>query len=306
LKQIAAQTQQMNTIDRPIGTGTRIATMLMDHFIMAGIATIFCLPAMVQSFAGLFTVSHEAAEISLFTGPARYIALLGFALYFCKDSFNGRSLAKRILGLQVVDNKTGQPATALQCLLRNLFCILWIVEFFVAVSDTASRIGDRVAGTRLVRYAPWEAQPGTNPGSLLTPLAISYLVMLSVTQLLPSFPSFAGAAYVKTSYNKAESVALQSAITKGMGQDATPDVRVYDSVKNEKLKYVSVIVTLHKNYLQDDDSYDWLHARLCKLAYAYMPKEQFTGVVKYSYSAMGKFISRQQGIGADVMRKKHE
>ena len=45
----------------------------------------------------------------LLGGQWVYLGVIGLALYFCKDSFHGRSPAKRILKLQVVDEVTGKP-----------------------------------------------------------------------------------------------------------------------------------------------------------------------------------------------------
>lgn len=56
-------------------------------------------------------------------GSWAYLGILGLALYFCKDIINGRSLAKRLLKLQVVDNTTGEVASPMQCFVRNLFVL---------------------------------------------------------------------------------------------------------------------------------------------------------------------------------------
>ena len=50
------------------------------------------------------------------SGVSGYLAMFGFALYFCKDIFNGRSIAKRILNFQVVDNYTGESGKPLEVL----------------------------------------------------------------------------------------------------------------------------------------------------------------------------------------------
>ena len=130
--------------NKQISVGTRIGTMLLDHVFMTMIAMVFFLPSMISGFSEAFNVSHERASPSLLEGTLKYIGMFGFALYFCKDVFNGRSIAKRILKLQVVDNSTGQVASPLQCLVRDLFCVLWPIEVIVAMANTSRRIGDRV------------------------------------------------------------------------------------------------------------------------------------------------------------------
>ncbi|GEP98890.1 hypothetical protein CCY01nite_51500 [Chitinophaga cymbidii] len=123
-----------------------------------------------------------------------YFSLLGFAIYFCKDSINGRSIAKRILKMQVVDNRTGRPASPLQCVVRNLFCILWPVEVLVTFGSPDRRIGDMVAGTRVDEFDPANvAQGKSSLKMLITGLLFAYGVILLITMVMalltPSLPA---------------------------------------------------------------------------------------------------------------------
>lgn len=170
--------------NKPISAGTRLAAMLLDHIFMTFIAMLFFLPGIIQGFSDAFTVSHTQTDINFMDGPMQYIGLFGFALYFCKDIINGRSIAKRLLKLQLVDNKTEQVATPLQCFVRNIFCILWPVEAIVALSNPGRRIGDKVAGTKLVHYQPGLEQPKINIGKIVLPIFISYALILLITQFI--------------------------------------------------------------------------------------------------------------------------
>src|SRR6185437_6853965 len=67
------------------------------------------------------------------------------------------SAAKRVLGFQVVNNRTGLPAGPLRCLVRNLTILLWPIEVVAAMINVNRRIGDHLAGTRLVVYDPKQA-----------------------------------------------------------------------------------------------------------------------------------------------------
>jgi uncharacterized RDD family membrane protein YckC len=109
----------------PVNAGIRLSTMLLDHIFMTLIAMIFYVPVMIANLATGFRLDHDQDDADFMSGPMVYVGLFGFALYFCKDMFNGRSISKRILKLQLVDNKTGEVASPLQCLVRNLFCIIW-------------------------------------------------------------------------------------------------------------------------------------------------------------------------------------
>ena len=73
----------MTIISKQISVGTRLGSMLLDHFFMTMIAMIFSLPGMISTFAGAFEVTHEQQSFDFFGGPFLYINLLGFALYFC-------------------------------------------------------------------------------------------------------------------------------------------------------------------------------------------------------------------------------
>lgn len=293
----------MTSLDnRPISVGTRIGAMLLDHVFMTIIAMVFFLPTMISGFSDAFKVSHEQTDFNFMEGPMKYIGLIGFALYFCKDIINGRSIAKRILKLQVVDNKTGQVASPLQCFVRDIFCVLWIIEVVVALTNTSRRIGDRVAGTRLVYYDPTLEQPKPNVGKLALPVIISYGLIALLMSVMPS-TTMAKTNYSETSYNATESKALEKVITDSLGLFLTPDIRVYDTVKNESLKYVSTILKLKENYIADDNSYNQLHSMTTNLIYSIMPKETFTGHIKYVYQSNRQFQSRATTIGTYIQPK---
>jgi uncharacterized RDD family membrane protein YckC len=122
----------------------RLTSMLADHFIMCMIATAFAIPFMISTFS---TSSFQnLTELTAST----YIELIGFALYFNKDCINGQSIAKRLLKLQIIDIKTENVASPLQCFVRNIFCILWPIEVIVTLVNPTRRIGDRVAGTKVI------------------------------------------------------------------------------------------------------------------------------------------------------------
>ena len=288
-----------STDNRQISVGTRLGAMLLDHFLMTMIAMVFFLPTMISSFSDAFKVTHEQTDFNFMEGPMFYLAMFGFALYFCKDIINGRSIAKRILKLQVVDNKTEQVATPLQCFIRDIFCILWPIEVIVAMTNTSRRLGDRVAGTKLVYYAPPLEQPKLNVGKTLLPVIISYGLIVLLMQLTPSV-TMAKTNYIETSYNQVESKKLEQILSDSLGEYLTADVRIYDTIKNQNLKYISTILKLKQNYIGDDDSYKELNEKTTDLIYSKFPKEIFTGEIKYVYQNGGQFKSIATTIGTYI------
>jgi uncharacterized RDD family membrane protein YckC len=290
----------------PISSGTRLGSMMLDHIFMLVIAVVFFLPVLIGSMSGIFDISHEQTNSFNFKGTSLYIGLIGFAFYFCKDSVNGRSLAKRITKLQLVDNVTGSIASPLQCLTRNIFCIIWPVEVIVALSNPNRRLGDLVAGTKLVWYDPENTvQSKTDYKKIVLPLMIAYLLLLLIIIPLQNIPSSSnGMKYVRTSYNQKESVAIeQMYVSDGLKQYLTVSAMVYDSVENSKLKYISVIYLFNKNYFDYPGKVNELELQTLQLLYTRYPENTFTGNVQYIYKEEGNMSNYNHQIGVKVKTK---
>ena len=285
-----------------ISVGTRLGEMLLDHFFMTMIAMVFFIPGMISGFSDAFKVSHEQTNPDFMGGTFGYIGMFGLALYFCKDIFNGRSIAKRILKLQVVDNTTGQVASPLKCFIRDIFCVLWPIEVIVAIINTNRRLGDRIAGTKLVNFDPSLEQPKINIGKTLLPIGISYGLILLLMQALPK-ATMSKTNYSETSYNQSESKELEKLLTDSLGQYLAADIKIYDTVKGESLKYISTILKLKENYIANDNSYRQLNELTTNLIYSKFPKEAFTGQLKYIYQASGQFQGRTTTIGTQIKSK---
>jgi uncharacterized RDD family membrane protein YckC len=284
---------------QPIRKGTRLGAMALDHIFMTIIMTIFMVPEIVVMFSNAFRVSHDPIDFHFMEGPYKYLAFAGICLYFCKDIFNGRSLAKRILKLQVVDQKTGLPANPMQCFIRNLFCIIWPVEAIVALADTSRRIGDRVAGTRLVFYQPSQQKQKLNAVKLLIPLILSYAMIGIIFQLVPDIKP-EKIIYSKASYNEVESKELQKMLSDSLGEYLTPDVRIYDTVNHGYFKYISAILILKKNYLANENDEDQLYEMTTRLIYSMHPKDLCTGQVKYYFKSGGNYQALFRDIGTYI------
>jgi uncharacterized RDD family membrane protein YckC len=279
---------------KQVSTGIRIVTMLLDHMIMCLVVSLFFLPFMISMFRGAFTISHSEPEV-YFSGTPMYIALFGLSLYYCKDIINGRSIAKRILKLQVIDNKTGKVATPLQCFVRNVFCIFWIIEVIVAMINTNRRIGDRVAGTKLVPFDPALSQPRPGFLKLFVPIILSFGIILGIHSLLPT--TSLKADYNKDSYNPGISKAVENIISEKLGDYLMPDVRVYDSTSNSNLKYVSAIIRFKENFFLDEPRFNAFKIDCRDMIYSVLSKDSFKGKLQFVYQADNKFQSRIITIG---------
>jgi len=132
---------QMNRAS--IGKSKRLASMLIDNTILS-----FLLVPPLSIF--LRTTDNQLNE-GIQNDKIIAIALF-MIVYMLKDSFRGRSAAKRILNLQIVDIKTGKSANIIQCFTRNLTTPLWMIEVIVAWINPERRIGDYLAGTRTTLF----------------------------------------------------------------------------------------------------------------------------------------------------------
>jgi uncharacterized RDD family membrane protein YckC len=80
--------------------------------------------------------------------PVAWVGAL--LLYMNKDFWRARSIAKRMLGLQVVDATTGLLATTTQCFIRNVTLLLWPVDALLILLCPTRKAGDYIAGTACV------------------------------------------------------------------------------------------------------------------------------------------------------------
>ena len=177
-----------------IPLGTRLGSMITDHFIMSIIMTVFLAPMLINNITTKTEIKTiNGSPMVETSSPFTYLVILGFTLYFCKDIFSGRSIAKRLLKLQIVSNSSNEIATPTQCVIRNFFCIIWPVEVIFILVNPARRLGDMVAGTKVI--------PFNNPGihkidivkiiiSILLAFGMTFLVFyvisLANTQRLPT------------------------------------------------------------------------------------------------------------------------
>ncbi|MBX7156410.1 MAG: RDD family protein [Candidatus Kapaibacterium sp.] len=167
----------MNTMH--VSIGLRIGTMVLDHFIMTFITVIFAIPFVAElSMNLLANKENSTPTIGFEIGIGMYIACLGYALYFCKDAINGRSPAKRILKLQVVNAGNGEVATPIRCLVRNLTCIIWPIEVIVALIRPERRLGDLIAGTRIENFDPDKHVTKVSIPQVLISIIISYALVV--------------------------------------------------------------------------------------------------------------------------------
>lgn len=276
--------------------GNRLVSMLLDHIIVTMAGMFVALPITFMNMGSMFTNSHEQPSLGIMSSSL-YAFLIVMVLYLCKDCIRGRSLAKRSIRLQVVDNTTGLAASPIKCTIRNLFCFIWPLEVFVTLFSPSRRIGDFVAGTKVVNHDPQQEQTVLNKQQIA--IAVLLSIGLSAAILIPlknffnklTTPDF---QYVESSYNEARSATIEQLYADSMGQYLSADVRLYDSINGSDLKYVSIVFNLNEDYLEDDGSARELKAITKELLNSEIPKDSITGYLKYIYSSNGTM--RSQGL----------
>jgi len=157
-----------------INSTTRFTSAVMDWIIMTLVVMFFSLPFMIYNFTNKDFKND---------GILWYIALIGMALFFCKDCIYGQSIAKRILKQQVVNNKTGKIANPIRCFVRDIFMILWPIEGVATLINPQRRLGDIIAGTKVIEFNPELKKPNLNYLQIAISFLLAYLIMLLVPML---------------------------------------------------------------------------------------------------------------------------
>lgn len=78
------------------------------------------------------------------------VCIIGWAILICKDCFNGVSIGKRIMGIQIIDIQTQQIASPQKCVIRNLFYFLSFIDVIVMFASSKNlRLGDLATHTKV-------------------------------------------------------------------------------------------------------------------------------------------------------------
>ena len=124
----------------------RIAAFIIDHFVM----TFFIVSIIFIALGSNFMDENNPTKM---TTVMLVVMTIGFILYFAKDSFKGISVGKWIMGIMIRDeNDQNKIPSFGRLFLRNLFIIIWPIEFIVlATNDQKKRLGDKIAKTVVVK-----------------------------------------------------------------------------------------------------------------------------------------------------------
>ena len=136
--------ESINSLERIPFLNKRLKSMYLD---LLYILVIFFPWIIIISLPFPFLPSkfeYLSFSISFIEGVIVILTVLN------KDLCNGRSIAKRVLGYQIIDIKTNEVASDFKCMLRNITFIIFPVEVIFTLLKNKRRIGDLIAGTKLI------------------------------------------------------------------------------------------------------------------------------------------------------------
>jgi uncharacterized RDD family membrane protein YckC len=129
-----------------VGVGWRAVAAIVDG------GVLFAVAYLVAVFTGGVTESGFEVE----GGPAFLSFLVWFVYYTAMEALLGASLGKLLLGLRVV-MVDGTPVSWPAAIVRNVlrivdgFLVYLVAALLVWTSPKRQRLGDRVAGTVVIR-----------------------------------------------------------------------------------------------------------------------------------------------------------
>lgn len=161
--------------------GRRIGALIIDHFLI----TIISMISFMIDFKRL------SVDSNYFSKLLPIAMLIGFVGYLFKDSFKGRSLGKLIFGIYVKEyGNADNPPKYYKLILRNLFVIIWFVEFIIMLTNKEGRrLGDKIAKTQVIGYKS-NIVPAIVIAATLTLFLFVPSLVIGVTQMIKNDASY--------------------------------------------------------------------------------------------------------------------
>lgn len=81
---------------------------------------------------------------------AMLISIFACILIVCKDCYNGTSIGKYLMNIQIRNVKDQLPASPLKCVIRDYMYFVWSLEIIVFLCTKGDRIGDYITCTKVM------------------------------------------------------------------------------------------------------------------------------------------------------------
>ena len=133
------------------GQNKRFKSMSLELLYLLSIFIPFAFPIILFSTIGQVDIGQT------YNQSLRLIDIISLTVFnlmvLCilnKDYYSGQSVVHRLVGLQIVDNKTLVPANSMKCMLRNITMPIWPLEGLFVLINPKRRLGDFIAGTKII------------------------------------------------------------------------------------------------------------------------------------------------------------
>lgn len=140
---------------------------------------------LIVIIVNMFFFATQTVKSQLFV---QFLSAMMVTMLLCKDCISGKSAGKRIMKIEIANEKEGEKISAVSCIVRNIFVVLWIIEILVLFISKEKRIGDYVAKTKVVSNSKVE-KIKLDKNALLTILlcfCIIFLFMFFVFKIFSS------------------------------------------------------------------------------------------------------------------------
>lgn len=154
----------MNDMAKNVECTSRLLSMLIDISMIFVISIPFIIIQIIGGF-----------EDSLVCQACIYSIL--FTLFICKDLNNGQSFGKFINNLKVV-NIDDSKVSILKLLFRNLFLIIWPIEFIFCIANPQRRLGDIMLETKIIKNNDKIKRNSINSQILYTIIVVFILIFI--------------------------------------------------------------------------------------------------------------------------------
>jgi len=190
----------------------------------------------------------------------------------------------------------------MQCFIRNITLFILPVEVIVALVRPDRRIGDKIAGTKLVIDNPETNNQGDRSfKKYILPLVSAYALFIVLTFFLGKINfNIPQTRFVANTYNASKAKAMEKILTENFSQYYTVSVKFYDSIENSKLKYVSVICSFKDPYLGDLEQTGHIGSQTIEQIYALYPQYFINGLVQYVYRSGNTMTRWNEVIGIKI------
>ncbi|TKG91570.1 hypothetical protein EYV94_21330 [Puteibacter caeruleilacunae] len=160
----------------------RLQAMVADlSFSMVVFFPLFLLLIISFFIVEAFSLESEPSILS----PIAYVLMLVWQFVLLnKDIANGMSAGKRTFGFKIIDFKTKQEASQMQCMLRNVTMFVWPLEVLVTAFNSKRRIGDLIAGTEVVEWEKHDLESLREDLELIEKMPVRVLITSSVLAVL--------------------------------------------------------------------------------------------------------------------------